>query len=206
MKINIPTPCHENWSNMSATERKRFCTLCKQNVHDISTLTESEAQHVFNQPNACTRLAFNQNGQIRIRSGFSSTLLFMAGLSMGCTNQETTTQKTESQQTTTNSDLTENVTTNNNASENTNPPDTKPVRMGKFTTDKQEVHEEMGKVQANTNNQTSKDPPIDCETDSPQQNTDTNPKIRHKMGKPTIKKTPSSPPSPTSEKSKNTTN
>lgn len=44
MKITIPTPCHEDWSKMSPSERGRFCGSCKKEVHDF---TGKSDEHVI---------------------------------------------------------------------------------------------------------------------------------------------------------------
>jgi hypothetical protein len=40
--ISIPTPCHEDWHNMNATERGAFCHSCQKEVIDFSAMTDRE--------------------------------------------------------------------------------------------------------------------------------------------------------------------
>ena len=36
IKPVIPKPCQENWLELNAEEKIRFCTLCQQNVFDLT--------------------------------------------------------------------------------------------------------------------------------------------------------------------------
>ena len=36
IKPVIPKPCQENWLELNAEEKIRFCTLCQQNVFDAT--------------------------------------------------------------------------------------------------------------------------------------------------------------------------
>ena len=40
--ISIPTPCHELWDRMDATERGTFCHNCQKEVIDFSAMTDRE--------------------------------------------------------------------------------------------------------------------------------------------------------------------
>jgi hypothetical protein len=42
IQINIAEPCHENWSNMNATEQGRFCSSCQKEVVDFSVMEDPE--------------------------------------------------------------------------------------------------------------------------------------------------------------------
>lgn len=42
MRIQIPTPCHEDWSAMTATEHGRYCQSCRKEVVDYSRMTDAE--------------------------------------------------------------------------------------------------------------------------------------------------------------------
>jgi hypothetical protein len=46
-KLQIGTPCHENWDNMSQIEKGRFCGSCQKMVVDFSTMTEAEIVAFF---------------------------------------------------------------------------------------------------------------------------------------------------------------
>jgi len=43
--------CHENWENMSLTERGKFCGICSKEVIDFTVLTKNEIVAVFKQNN-----------------------------------------------------------------------------------------------------------------------------------------------------------
>lgn len=42
--IDIPEPCHADWDTMRPEARGRFCFDCKKKVHDLSAMTEREAE------------------------------------------------------------------------------------------------------------------------------------------------------------------
>lgn len=47
MKITIPTPCHENWQNMTPNEKGRFCSVCSKTVRDFTDSSDEEIVAVF---------------------------------------------------------------------------------------------------------------------------------------------------------------
>jgi hypothetical protein len=47
-KLNIPTPCHEKWNEMSPTERGAFCQSCKKEVLDFSNKSYAEIADIVN--------------------------------------------------------------------------------------------------------------------------------------------------------------
>ncbi|UAY53025.1 carboxypeptidase-like regulatory domain-containing protein [Ferruginibacter albus] len=45
--FSIPTPCHEDWNNMTSTEKGRFCLSCKKEVIDFTIMADSEVIRHF---------------------------------------------------------------------------------------------------------------------------------------------------------------
>ena len=50
LQLQVPTPCHENWENMTATERGRFCASCQKQVIDFSNKSDREIAMFFKKP------------------------------------------------------------------------------------------------------------------------------------------------------------
>ncbi|MBA0885235.1 hypothetical protein [Flavobacterium undicola] len=48
IKISIPEPCHENWMEMSPTEKGRFCSSCQKNVIDFTKSSDREIVMAYN--------------------------------------------------------------------------------------------------------------------------------------------------------------
>lgn len=45
--IDIPEPCAARWDEMQPEARGRFCAACKTHVHDLSAMTQAEAQRLL---------------------------------------------------------------------------------------------------------------------------------------------------------------
>lgn len=59
--ISIPNPCNENWNNMTATEKGKFCGSCQKNVIDFTRFSDREVVKYYNQNNAvCGRFSEHQ--------------------------------------------------------------------------------------------------------------------------------------------------
>jgi hypothetical protein len=60
-KLNIPTPCHEKWNEMTATERGAFCHSCKKEVIDLSNKSNTQMAAIINAQKGadsmCARIA-----------------------------------------------------------------------------------------------------------------------------------------------------
>jgi hypothetical protein len=62
LKIELPNPCHEDWTQMSKAEKGRFCGSCEKIVVDFTTKTDKELIEFFVTKNqrACGRFRTNQ--------------------------------------------------------------------------------------------------------------------------------------------------
>ncbi len=47
MKINIPNPCHEDWTKMTPNEQGRFCGSCQKTVVDFTNFSAVDIQNYF---------------------------------------------------------------------------------------------------------------------------------------------------------------
>lgn len=47
IQINIPEPCHEDWSKMTPQEKGRHCALCKKTVFDFTDKTDEDIVKTF---------------------------------------------------------------------------------------------------------------------------------------------------------------
>jgi hypothetical protein len=52
LQLQVPTPCHENWENMTATEKGRFCASCQKQVIDFSNKSDREIAIFFKKPSS----------------------------------------------------------------------------------------------------------------------------------------------------------
>jgi hypothetical protein len=57
-KLQIPTPCHEKWNEMTPTEKGAFCQSCKKEVIDFTNKPYAEIAKIIHQSNGhlCGRL------------------------------------------------------------------------------------------------------------------------------------------------------
>jgi hypothetical protein len=64
--ITIPVPCPVAWDSMHGDDRTRFCDQCKQNVHDVSELTRSEALELVTggEETPCLRIYRRPDGRV----------------------------------------------------------------------------------------------------------------------------------------------
>ena len=62
MKLTIPTPCHENWEEMSPAERGRFCSVCVKTVQDFTALPDEHLMETLSHSteNVCGRFTTSQ--------------------------------------------------------------------------------------------------------------------------------------------------
>ena len=60
-KLNIPEPCHEDWQQMSPTQKGKFCASCQKEVIDFTKLSATEiARKTKNSKQLCGRFTSTQ--------------------------------------------------------------------------------------------------------------------------------------------------
>lgn len=66
--VSIPEPCHEDWEQMSPTERGRFCASCQKVVVDYSQMSDAQILAAIKKTGAsglgCGRLSAQQQDRI----------------------------------------------------------------------------------------------------------------------------------------------
>lgn len=115
LTTTIPEPCHADWEAMTPQEKGRFCGHCVKTVHALEEYEEAEAQALIEQ-GACVRMEVNALGQIRLKRGFSSLLIF-SGL-LACATGESNEQSSLVGEP---APISEPVSVDNAAVENTDP-------------------------------------------------------------------------------------
>lgn len=48
--IRIPTPCHEDWNDMTPQGKGRFCASCQKTVIDFSVMSDRQIAEFFKKP------------------------------------------------------------------------------------------------------------------------------------------------------------
>jgi hypothetical protein len=69
-KIQIPKPCHAEWSEMTPTQQGAFCSSCSKEVIDFTKMTDEEVKNYFlktSTGNTCGRFRTEQVHRIRIQ-------------------------------------------------------------------------------------------------------------------------------------------
>ncbi|MBR9915221.1 MAG: hypothetical protein GYB32_10425 [Algicola sp.] len=68
--LSIPKPCHENWSDMTPSDKGRFCQSCSKTVIDFTTMTASEVQdfiHHHKQQRICGHIKLSQLDTVNLQ-------------------------------------------------------------------------------------------------------------------------------------------
>ncbi|HZN32467.1 MAG TPA: hypothetical protein VFB80_01565 [Pirellulaceae bacterium] len=67
--IQIASPCHVSWDEMTGDERTRFCRHCKLHVYNISEMDRAEAEGFIasREGRACVRLFQRADGTVLTR-------------------------------------------------------------------------------------------------------------------------------------------
>jgi hypothetical protein len=66
LKLQVVAPCNEDWNKMSGGDDIRFCAKCRQNVYNLSALTESQARELVQGP-VCVRFFHRGDGTVITR-------------------------------------------------------------------------------------------------------------------------------------------
>ncbi|VVV01394.1 carboxypeptidase-like regulatory domain-containing protein [Mesonia oceanica] len=81
-KLNIPKPCHEDWQQMSPTQKGKFCASCRKEVIDFTKLSSTEiARKTKNATQLCGRFTQSQLKQEYISP--SQNRLNRLGIALG---------------------------------------------------------------------------------------------------------------------------
>src|SRR5437868_7255199 len=64
--LEVETPCHKSWEEMTGDHRVRFCERCGRNVHNLSALTREEAEQCVSggSDRICVRFDRAAGGQL----------------------------------------------------------------------------------------------------------------------------------------------
>jgi hypothetical protein len=66
LKLQVVAPCSEDWNKMSGGDDIRYCGKCRQNVYNLSEMTESQARDLVQGP-ACVRFFHRGDGTVITR-------------------------------------------------------------------------------------------------------------------------------------------
>jgi len=66
LKLQVVAPCNEDWDKMPGGDDIRFCGKCRQNVYNLSALTESQARELVQGP-VCVRFFHRGDGTVITR-------------------------------------------------------------------------------------------------------------------------------------------
>ena len=81
-KLNIPKPCHEDWQQMSPTQKGKFCASCQKEVIDFTKLSDTEiTRKTKNAKQLCGRFTSTQLEQEYIAASQNS--LSRLGIALG---------------------------------------------------------------------------------------------------------------------------
>jgi hypothetical protein len=63
LKLQVVAPCNEDWDRMPGGDDIRFCGKCRQNVYNLSALTESQARELV-PGHVCVRFFHRGDGTV----------------------------------------------------------------------------------------------------------------------------------------------
>lgn len=66
--LRVAFDCQEDWSTFTGDGASRLCDRCVKQVHDLSTMTRSEATRLLAEPDVCVRFIHDGEGRLLFRS------------------------------------------------------------------------------------------------------------------------------------------
>ena len=82
LKLSIPQPCHEDWSQMLPVEQGRHCNVCSKTVVDFTAMNDEEVKCFFIRQqgkSVCGRFTNKQLHRIRIKLPYNIYQITMPG-------------------------------------------------------------------------------------------------------------------------------
>lgn len=61
LNLSIPSPCHENWDEMTQEEKGKFCGACQKTVVDFTSMSDRQLVDFFKKPKADVCGRFNND-------------------------------------------------------------------------------------------------------------------------------------------------
>ncbi|MBL4845014.1 MAG: hypothetical protein JKY65_05785 [Planctomycetes bacterium] len=113
--IDVASPCHESWGDMTGDARQRECDKCEQTVYDLSGMARSEAEALVRRTQSgesvCVRFRRRADGTVltadcptrvrktrsqwtQVRSVAAGLFALAGGLAAGCTDSVVATTAT----------------------------------------------------------------------------------------------------------------
>lgn len=98
-RLHIDNPCHEDWAQMSETERGKFCGTCATEVLDFERMTEAEIiafwENYTPQQHVCMRIASKPAPAAPSRWRAAAATVLVAASLWSCKSTEATNNTTE---------------------------------------------------------------------------------------------------------------
>lgn len=77
LRINIPKPCHEDWNEMTTTDRGAFCQVCTREVVDFTNMSDEEVQnYLLNKAGEKTCGKFSNHQLDRVRVDIPDSIFY----------------------------------------------------------------------------------------------------------------------------------
>lgn len=67
IKLQVAAPCSEDWNEMFGDEAVRYCGTCRQNVYNLSAMTDPEVRKLLDGPRVCVRFYQRDDGTVVTR-------------------------------------------------------------------------------------------------------------------------------------------